>query len=136
VVVPVLRADPEGMKLLPKRFVQDKDVLVIGQEGDVIVVAVVDIRDFDLIEELSFITGRRVRAVQAPRALIREEVGRFYAPPVAPPVGPPEAKPEPTLPAPRFVFQAIAILLAEKGLLSGEELAECTRRYKRSSSPS
>ena len=62
---------PEALRLIPPEIAQRYQLLPLREEGEVLVVAVADPSDPSLINDLQFITGRRVRLVVASAEDIR-----------------------------------------------------------------
>lgn len=123
-----IQADPEGMDIIPEYFARENDVLVINHNAETLTLAVPDPADYELIEAVQFLSGKRVRVVRADRNLIRQEIAKHYKK-----ISDTPAKRVPT----QFILKAILALLVEKGVVGRQELEEwLTARRERSSSSS
>lgn len=82
--MPVIRlarykVQPEILKLLPKKMVEQHCVLPLSQFGTVLTVAMADPMNTIMLEDIQLKTGFEVRPVLASEKDIREAIERYYA---------------------------------------------------------
>ncbi len=73
-----LNSDPEALRRVPRHFALDHDVLALAWDGDELAVAIPEAAAPETIDRIRFETGARVRAVVAPRDIIRTRLSRAY----------------------------------------------------------
>ncbi|MEM7166449.1 MAG: hypothetical protein AAF581_13370 [Planctomycetota bacterium] len=71
--------DRELMELIPRRIIEEHLVLPFRQGDDAILLAMSEATDFAVIEEIQFLTNRKVESALAPRTQIREQIVRYYS---------------------------------------------------------
>lgn len=73
-----LAIDPEAIRRIPQAIALRYDVLGVAADDNTLAVAVPDLDDTEPIERIRFATGLQVRAVAAPRDIIRRGLADAY----------------------------------------------------------
>jgi type II secretory ATPase GspE/PulE/Tfp pilus assembly ATPase PilB-like protein len=63
---------------LPKEFVERHCILPISQEGSTLTLSMLDIQDFNLVEEIQFRTGFKVEPVVGSKEVIQKGIVQLY----------------------------------------------------------
>ena len=72
------KPDPQAMMLAPAEFVQKHQILPLGFEGDVLIVAMANIDGLQAIDDLGVLIQRSTQGVMADAGQIREKLEEFY----------------------------------------------------------
>lgn len=70
---------PELVRRVPRALALRYDVLPLCLEGSLLVVAMPDAGDLDVLDRIRLATGQEIRAVEAPRDLIRRQLEAAFA---------------------------------------------------------
>ncbi|HEY8321105.1 MAG TPA: GspE/PulE family protein [Candidatus Baltobacteraceae bacterium] len=76
--VPDLTSDPEALRRVSRQLALGYDVLALAWDGDELAVAIPDSAGPETIDRIRYETGARIRAVVAPREMIRSRLSRAY----------------------------------------------------------
>jgi type II secretory ATPase GspE/PulE/Tfp pilus assembly ATPase PilB-like protein len=74
-----LTIDPVAVGRVPEALALRYDVLALASDSNELAIAIPDIDDRETIERVRFATGMRVRAIAAPRDLIRQHLSVAYS---------------------------------------------------------
>ena len=74
----ISKPDPEALKLAPSEYALKNQILPIGFEDDVVVVAIPDIRSLQAADDLGVLIQRPIRTVLADATLIEDKLKDFY----------------------------------------------------------
>ncbi|MHC5036672.1 MAG: GspE/PulE/PilB domain-containing protein [Planctomycetota bacterium] len=114
---------------IPRDILEKHQAVPVQTKGEILTLAVSDPTDFDAIEEIEFLTNRRVEITLASRAQVAKSLNEFfYGEGEAPPREVPEKKKEPVdspVTPPTIgpgLEKALIPLLVEKGIITLEEL--------------
>jgi type IV pilus assembly protein PilB len=113
--------DDQLMARIPRELIESHEVLPFRLDDETVLLAMSDPTDYQVIDEVRFLTSLRVEAALAPRSELRERIERYYDTlPPPPPEPPPLAErllariADPTV-------QGLARVLLENGLVTPEE---------------
>jgi type IV pilus assembly protein PilB len=70
--------DAELMEQIPKNILERHQVVPLKSHEGTVLLAMSDPNDYRAIEEIQFLTNRRVETALAPRAAIRKAVNQYY----------------------------------------------------------
>jgi type IV pilus assembly protein PilB len=72
--------EPDALRRIPRTLALRHDILSLWSEGNQLTVAVPDVNDPEAVERVRLVTGMHVRAIRAPRDLIRARLKEAYPP--------------------------------------------------------
>ncbi len=73
-----LAIDPEVLKLIPKSTALELSVLPLSLKNDTVIVAMPEMFKRQLVADVQFLLGRKVKAVPVPQEILLDAIHRFY----------------------------------------------------------
>lgn len=115
---------------VPRDVIEKHQVLPIHRDHDSVTLAVSDPLEFEAIDEIQFLTGKKVHTVLTSKDQLRRAITRFYYddPASAALLGDPDSSGIRSGDIPQWkVKQALIPLLIEKGIITEKEILEKAR---------
>jgi len=113
--------DDELMKRIPRELIESHEVLPFRLDDETVLLAMSDPTDYQVIDEVRFLTSCKVEAALAPRSALRERIERYYDTLPAPPPEPPPLADQLLARIADPVVQGLARVLLDNGLITPEE---------------
>lgn len=76
--IDAIKIEPEVLKLIPKNTAAELSVLPLSIEDGTVVVALPEDADSNVVGDLEFLIGRRIRVEKSPRPILADAIRRHY----------------------------------------------------------
>lgn len=113
--------DDQLMARIPREVIESHEVLPFRLDDETVLLAMSDPTDYQVIDEVRFLTSCRVEAALAPRSELRERIERYYDTLPPPPPAPPPLADQLVGRIADPTVQGLARVLLENGLVTPEE---------------